>query len=103
MKDWTKFKFTDDSFVITMAKKEYIKTTDDKWDLDVVETREVTPTFYTNYITSINFFDNFFGYGASCVGYTSKTIAGILPTKVITISPGIEKKIVATFSFTEKQ
>lgn len=102
MKDWTKFKFTKDNFVITMTKKEYISTDNCKWNLAKTDTREITPEFYTNYITAIPFFNNF-GQGASCEGYKTKTKAGILPTEVITISPGIEKKIVTTFSFTEKQ
>ena len=102
MKDWTKFKFTDDRFVITMTKKEYVSTADCKWDLAKTDIREITPEFYTNYITAIPFFDNF-GQGASCEGHKTRTKAGILPTEVITISPGVEKKIVATFSFSLKQ
>ena len=102
MKNWTKFKFTKDNFIITMTKKEYVSTADGKWNLATTDTMEITPEFYTNYITAIPFFDNF-GYGASCEGYNTRTKAGMLPTKVITISPGIEKKIIATFSFSEKQ
>ena len=105
MKDWRKFRFTDDSFIITRESKTYKRTESGKsWKTkpETVETETVSAEHYTNYVTAIPFFNNF-GYHASCRASCSYTYAGYLPTTITTISPMNDEKIVTTFSFSLKQ
>ena len=103
--DYRKFSFIDRSFIITMRKSVYGRTETGKaWKTrpEEQETTEITPEYYTNYIRSIPFFNNF-GFGSSCKCYKGNCIAGYnLPYKVVTISPYMETKIVAEFYFTCK-
>jgi len=57
---------------------------------------------YTNYISAIPFFNNFFGYGAYCRAHCGYTEAGFLPVEVVTVSPGRDEKTVARFFFIHK-
>ena len=103
--NWRKFKFTDDSFVITKVTNTYKRTESNRsWKVnpETTETEMVTAEYYTNYITACPFFNNF-GDGATCRAFCSYTQAGYLPVRVVTVSPYREKKIVTTFSFTERR
>lgn len=82
-----------------MIKYEYSPTKSGKtWSSipDSKEERIVDDRFYNNYIDSIPFFNNF-GYGAYCRGFRSYTIAGNIITRVITVSPGKDRRIVVNF------
>jgi len=57
---------------------------------------------YTNYISSIPFFNNF-GSGAYCRGHYGYTPAGYLPIEVNTVSPYREIKKRARFEFIHKR
>ena len=65
---------------------------------DSVTTEEVERTFYNNFVDSVRFFNNF-GFGASCRAFRSYTIAGYIPTRIVTISPGRSEKHVDEFRF----
>ena len=93
---WRNFKFNKKGFSITMTKETY-HMVDEEYQLTDTETISVSNEFYTNYIASVDFFNNFFDYGAYCKAKMTKTAAGVLPTTVITVSPGMDTKIVARF------
>lgn len=98
------FSFTDNSFVITFIKSEFSRTGSGKsWKkaADVVTSEIVTAEFYTNYIQSIPFFNNFGGQAYSR-GHKSYTVAGYIPTVINTVDPTGTKKIVARFEFRNK-
>lgn len=65
---------------------------------DTIEKETVSAQFYTNYVDSVSFFNNY-GYGASCRAYKGYCKAGFIPVKVTTVSPFRETKIVTTFDF----
>lgn len=103
--DYRKFEFTDDCFSIELTTEFYTRTASGKsWKSKPykVEHEAVEPQFYTNYITTIPFF-NSYGDGASCRASWNHTLAGYLPTTVTTISIYREEKIVAHFTFTYKE
>lgn len=89
------------SVIIKRRMEIYLKTKSGKnWKNkpEMVKEEIITEKFYNNFIDSIPFF-NRFGEGASCRGYKGYTYIGYKPIKVITVSPGKEKKIVDTFTF----
>ena len=105
MMDYKKFKFTDDRYLITCTTETYSRTASGKnWKSkpDSVKTEVVDAEFYTNYITSIPFFDCF-GFGAYCKAEQGYTVAGYLPTKIISVSPFHEVKKVTRFNITDKK
>lgn len=98
--NWRKFKFTGD-YVILVTITEFSSTPSGKsWRKTPVSVsrKVVSPEWYTNYITAIPFFNNF-DHGAYCRAKQGYTRAGYLPTEVVTVSPGRERKIVAEFDF----
>ena len=104
MLNYRNFKFTDNSFVITFTKKTFSRTASGRyWKAapDTIESEIFTAENYTNYISSIPFFNNF-GGRASCRAYKGYTFAGYIPVKVTTISPDGLKKIEGFFTFTNK-
>ena len=99
--DWRKFEFKDNRYIILRTIKTYERTDSGKsWKKNPSEVEQdiQSPEFYTNYITSIPFFNNW-GDGAYCRGHYTYTIAGYLPTTVITVSPFQTVKKVAEFRF----
>ena len=88
-----------------MIKREYSPTKSGKnWSTvqDCMETKIVDEQFYKNYVDSIPFFNNF-GYGAYCRGFREYTKAGNIITKVVTVSPGRDKKIVTRFYLIDEE
>ena len=105
MANWGNFKFTDNGYLILRTLTEYERTESGKsWRKTPVSiVREVIPPeYYTNYISSIPFFNNW-GDGASCRAKCEYTCAGYLPTQVVTIGPNHCKKIIAEFKFVNKR
>lgn len=103
--NYESFHYTSDSCLILMSEVRYKKNDFGKMVLVPEETKEevISPTFYTNYITAIPFFDNdFFGLHASCEAEWNRTPAGAVPTVVTTINGAGDEKIVATFTFLSK-
>ena len=101
MFNYEKFDFSRGNIVITKTARYYAATASGKGfksapEKETVET--VTDKHYTYYIQSVPFF-NKFGNGASCRATWDYTLAGYIPVKVVTVSPGRETKVVVTFSF----
>ena len=95
------FNFTDNNVVITFKKQTFSRTDSGKsWkkNADTVETETVSNEFYSNYINSVSFFNNFGGF-ASCRAYYGYTYAGYIPVYVSTVSYDGKTKIKARFSF----
>lgn len=95
------FRFDNTGYMILHEHREYSCTDSGKsWKSKPYEvTRDViTPEHYTNYVTSIPFF-NRFGYGAYCRGHWGYECAGYLPVEIVTVSPGREQKNIDTFRF----
>lgn len=67
---------------------------------DTVTRESVSVDFYNNFIESIDWF-NSWGDGAYCRGHRNYTIAGYIPTEVVTVSPHRATKQVDTFTFYE--
>lgn len=104
MANYAAFRFSNDRYLILRTIKTYSRTASGKsWKSkpDEIECEIQKPEWYENYITSIPFFNNF-GYGASCRGQYSYTMAGYIPTEVTSISPGQTTKKVAEFEFIYK-
>ena len=101
MSNYRDFSFTDQQWLILRQRKTYSRTASGKcWRSrpDEVERNIFNATQYTNFITSIPFFNNW-GDGAYCRAQHDYTPAGYLPTTVITVGPGRETKHVDTFRF----
>lgn len=99
--DYRKFSFTNNNVSITLVKETFTRTDSGlSWRSkpDTTTTETVDARQYTNYITSIPWFNNF-GYGCYCRAHWNYTKAGYLPTEVVSVSPHREKKIVAKFHF----
>ena len=99
--NYNNFNFTDGRVIITLTKKEYSRTASGKsWKTkpDAENVENVAAAFYTNYIKSVPFFNNF-GGGAYCRAQYNYTPAGYLPTTITTVSPEQNRKIVAVFTF----
>lgn len=98
------FSFTNENYLILRSIEHYTRTDSGKsWKSkpDEVENKIVTPEHYTNYITSIPFFNNW-GDGASCRAAYTYNAPGYLPTTITTISPFKTEKQIATFVFIKK-
>lgn len=105
MKDFRKFKYSNEDYLIFRTIETYSRTASGKnWKSrpDEVENDIVPPKFYENYITSIPWF-NSWGDGASCRAKFTYNAPGYLPTHVITISPYEETKKSACFWFFKKE
>lgn len=99
--NYRNFSFTNSNYLICREIKRYSRTASGKdWKSkpDEIERAVVSAEHYTNYITSIPFFNNF-GDGASCRARCTYECAGYLPTVVTTVSPFGETKVVASFRF----
>lgn len=101
--NYIKFKFSDDQNFMILRTLETFNSTNSGFQTKPCEVKkEIIPSeYYTNYIASIPFFNNF-GYGATCRAYWQYTRAGNLPTRVTSVSPGRKEKKVATFKFIDK-
>lgn len=98
------FSFTNENYLIFRTIETYSRTASGaswKSKPDSVENEIVSPEYYTNYITSIPFFNNF-GDGASCRAAWSYNMPGYLPTRITSVSPFRETKKVAVFWFMKK-
>lgn len=95
--NYSSFSFTASGYIITRTTSIYSRDASGNWNTkpDTVTREEITPKQYTNYITSVPFFNNW--PGASCRVNRGYTDAGLLPVRVITVSPGQEKRIDARF------
>ena len=94
MKDYRKFEYTDENYLIFRTIETFSRTASGKsWKSrpDEVENEIVPPKHYENYVTAIPFFNNF-GDGASCRAAFSYNAPGYLPTRITTISPFRETK-----------
>ena len=100
---WYNFKFDNDKYLILCTIERYNSTDSKKsWKRKPYEVEKLvySPKEYTNYITSIPFWNGF--CGGTCRGYENTTVAGYLPTRVVTISPYRDTKIITTFRFIPK-
>lgn len=103
--DYRKFSYTNENYLIFRTIETFNRTDSGKsWKSkpDTVENEIVSPEYYTNYITSIPFFNNW-GDGASCRAAFSYNAPGYLPTTVTTISPYKQTKKIARFWFFSKE
>jgi hypothetical protein len=95
------FNYTNDNYLILCTISTYERTASGKsWQAKPQEVEKIVykPRNYTNYITSIPFFNNF-GDGAYCRATWGYTTPGYLPTRVISVSPYQQTKKVACFEF----
>lgn len=101
--DYKKFSFTDAGYIITRTACTYTRDAAGNWNTkpDKVTREELTPKQYTYCITSVPFFKRW--PGGSCRVTRGHTDAGLLPVRVVTISPGQDTKIVARFQFERRQ
>lgn len=98
--DYRNFSFTNDGFIILCSIATHSATPGGNFrkNPDTVENYVYRAEHYENYITSIPFFNNW-GDGASCRAYRNYTMAGYLPTYVVTVSPFRTCKKRAMFRF----
>ena len=95
------FQFDKSGYFIFMTEKRYSRTTSGRsWKKypDSTEKKIVSNQFYSNYVSSVPFFNNF-GDGAYCRCKKEYQCAGYLPTFINTVSPGRTEKIETTFYF----
>ena len=95
---YRQFNFTNDRFIITHTRKHYERTATGKsWKATPTEekTERVTAQHYTNYVTSIPFFNNL----GTCRAVHNYTAAGYLPVTITSISPDKNEKYIDSFSF----
>ena len=105
MKDYRKFEYTNENYLIFRTIETFSRTASGKsWKSrpDEVENEIVPPKHYVNYVTAIPFFNNF-GDGASCRAAFSYNAPGYLPTLITTVSPFRETKKIACFWFFKKE
>ncbi len=103
--NYRNFKFDQNNHYLIMVTIETYNRTESgknwKNKPDKIQQQIYKDKNYTNYISSIPFFNNF-GYGSYCRGYKSYTAAGYLVTRVISVNPGSSVKKVAYFRFISK-
>ena len=95
------FTFSKQDYIITHRRETFTRTTSGKsWKKtpDEIKTDVITPQHYENYITSIPFFNGFFG--GTCRAEHNYTAAGYLPDRMVTTSPDHTIKHKDFFSFT---
>lgn len=106
MTNFRNFKFySGNRYLILVSIETFKKTASGKsWKARPaeVENRIYDDEHYTNYISSIPFFNNF-GEGSYCRGHYGYTCAGYLPIEVNTVSPYREVKKRARFKFIHKE
>ena len=96
--NYRNFSFTSNAFIITHTRKTYERTATGKsWKSKPTEekTETIKPEYYTNYVTSIPFFNNL----GTCRAQHRYTPAGYLPTVITSISPDRNVKHVDSFHF----
>lgn len=101
--DYRKFHYDSESYLILGTIERYHRTESGKsWKSKPHETKhKVFPAkHYENYITAIPWFNNFGDYSRAKWNYT---IAGYLPTSVVSVSPGATEKSKAHFQFIHKK
>ncbi len=100
--NYRNFSFTNENYLIFRKRETYHRTSSGKsWKSTPTETEGkvfMTPEHYTNFVTSIPFFNGF--GGGTCRASHSYTSAGYLPTRITTTSPGGDIKYVDYFAFT---
>lgn len=104
MRNYRDFNYTDENYLIFRTIEKYNRTDSGKsWRSKPFEITKkvVSAEHYTNYITSIPFFNNF-GDGAYCRAQWSYNVNGYLPTTITTVSPGKTEKHIAKFFFISK-
>ena len=97
--NYRNFKFSDHGFTIEHTKETFVKHGRKCWPKkpETVTFSNSTPESYTNYVTSVPFFNGF--CGGKCRAYWSYTQAGYLPTRIVTTSPDGNTKHVDYFRF----
>lgn len=105
---WSKFKYDYDNAMILREIKTYKRTASGRWSKTPVSVKReiISPEYYQNYVTAVDFFNNW-GDGASCrVTRKEYTVGGYVPTAITTISPLYmpdgQTKQVAEFEFLQK-
>lgn len=96
--NYRNFIFSDNGYIITHTRKTYHRTTSGKcWKSTPSKeySEIIKPEYYTNYVTSIPFFNNL----GTCRAQHSYTIVGYLPTVITSISPDHNIKHVDSFNF----
>ena len=103
---YANFKFySNNRYLILVSIDTYFRTESGKsWKRKPAKTerRVYDDEHYTNYISAIPFFNNFFENGAYCRAYCGYTIAGYLPAEVVTVAPFREEKKIAHFVFFDR-
>lgn len=95
-------KYEFEGYIITMIEKTFEKTESGKsWRRNPIEETEKEIKFdeYFNYLSSVEFFKNLGGTERIEKGYT---IVGYIPTKLTSISPKKETKIIRQFKINRK-
>ena len=85
-------------YKIKDVKEEYIKK-GSKWVLKNSIEKNITNDNYNNVFNSIQFFKNL---GGSEKVYKNYTYAGYIPTKLVSISPDKQTKIIRNYEFSKK-
>lgn len=96
--NYRQFSFTDARYIITHTRQTYERTESGKsWKSKPVEeySKIIKPEYYTNFVTSIPFFNNL----GTCRAQHSYTIAGYLPTVITSVSPDRQTKHIDSFRF----
>lgn len=98
MNYYRNFSFTSTAFIITHTRKTFARTASGKsWkskpEKEYSET--VKPEYYTNYVTSIPFFNNL----GTCRAQHRYTAAGYLPVVITSVSPDRTIKHIDSFNF----
>ena len=96
--DYRNFKFTSTLYTIKHTRKTYERTNSGKgWKTKPTEEKQktVTPEFYTNFVTSIPFFNRL----GTCRAGWNYTTAGYLPVTITSINPDRTTKHIDMFSF----
>ena len=100
--NYNTFSLRHNDIIITKKIEKYTRTASGKgFRSRPLSTEEelITPEQYENYVRSIPFFNNAFGYGSSCRAQMGYTPCGYIPTRITSVSPGREVKLVASFRF----
>lgn len=96
--NYRNFIFTDQNYIIEHRHEVYNRTDSGKsWRKQPkeIQTEIIKPEHYTNYITSIPFFNNL----GTCRATHNYTAAGYLPSIITSISPDHSIKHIDTFKF----
>ena len=84
-------------YEVKEVKEEYIKK-GSKWVLENTEEKIITSDNYNNVFNSVQWFKNL---GGSEKVYKNDTCAGYIPTKLVSISPDKQIKIIRVYEFSK--